>query len=210
MRIALGLLVLMSACEPQPVRVSGWQMENFFPFDGARTWEFTSDDVESRHLLIATLDPEAVNLEDGSSLHEISYDLECADVNDTECEDAWVRSLTWSTSRTDGVKITELHGPDIDLVFDEPVLIAGDEMTVGDSVTSAGFTSTFESIEPCPVLWTDDWDTCAHMVVTGSGPGSEDIVGDYWAVSNFNVVGLKLESDAAQWRLSDATFAQAR
>ncbi|MFT6159161.1 MAG: hypothetical protein ACJARS_002177, partial [bacterium] len=158
----------------------------------------------------ATLDPEGTNLENGSSLHEVSYDLECADVNDAECEDAWLRSLTWSTSRTDGVQITELHGPEIDLVFDEPVIIAADEMTVGDTVTSGGFTSTFQSIEPCPVLWTDDWDTCAHMIVTGTGPGAADIVGDYWAVSNFNVVGLKLESDVAQWRLSDATFAQAR
>ena len=210
MRIALGLLVLMSACEPAPVRVSGWQMENFFPFDGARTWEFTSDDAESRHLLIATLDPEATNLEDGSSLHEISYDLQCADVNDDGCEESWVRSVTWSTSRTDGIKLTELHGPDVDLVFDEPIIIAEDEMVVGESVTSGGFVSTFEGLEPCPVLWTDEWDTCAHLIVTGTGPGAESIVGEYWAVLNFNVVSLKLDSDVAQWRLSDATFEAVR
>ena len=213
MRVALGVLVLLSSCEPvdDSFQISGYNMDTFFPFDGARTWEFTTTEAESRQMLIATLDPESTTLDDGSRVHEVSYDLVCIDVNDETCEDEWVRSLVWSTSRANGVAIRELHAPAGDVVFDEPVYLAAGEMTVGDTIESGDFTATFFNIEPCPVLWTDQWDTCVHLILEGgSGLAGEHLAGEYWAVSNFNMVSFQLANSNFQWQLSDATFEPTR
>lgn len=214
MRAAFALLILSAACNgaDDQYQISGYTMTSFFPFDGDRTWEFTSTDEARAHYLIASLDPEFQTLEDGTTVHEISYDLQCIDPNDEACEDAWVRSLVWSVNRIEGIAIREVHAPDGDVVFDEPVYIAADEMTVGDSVTSGGFTSTFESIDPCPVLLSDDWDTCAHLVLSGGTElAGTHLNGEYWAVSNFNVVSMMIDSDGGeQWQLSGQTYVPTR
>ena len=60
-------------------------------------------------------------------------------------------------------------------------------------------------------MWTNDWDTCAHLLLEGGeGLANTHLAGDYYVISNFNLVSYKLESEPAQWRLSDATYERAR
>lgn len=208
MRVA-AVALWFSACQNGDQFVPrGYVMESFFPFDGVRTWEFTSTDSTATQRLEASMTGEEVVLDDGTRTTEVRYDLVCIDPEDTSCEDAWVRSLVWSTTRHSGVVIHELHAPDGDVVFDPPVQFTGGEMTVGDVVTTeGGFSSEFVAIEPCPVLWTDEWDQCAKIHLDApEGLAATHLSGDWWAVPSFNVVALDLASESAQWQLSFATY----
>lgn len=205
-RIIPVIALALAACEPAEVNINGWDMTEFFPFDGVRSWEFTSTDTTITQRLLATYDGEPITLDDGTRGYEVEYTLACVDPNDTECVETWVRTLTWSTTQTGGVRIHRVQSPDGDTTFEPAVVLAEAEMRVSATVDSGAFSSEFVGIEPCPVVWTDEWDQCIHLSLSGSGDGSEHVVGDYWAVGNYNTVAIGLSADSGDWQLSYATF----
>lgn len=214
MRLLVPLVALLAGCPPQDqFTYDGYTMRNFFPFDGVRTWEFTSTDTTLRHHLVASMGAETEMTADGVLTHEIRYDLVCVDPGDETCAGSWVRSLVWSATASDGVMIHALHTDSVDLAFEPPIALADGSMLAGETVTSGpgdAWTATFVGVEACPVLWTTEWDTCARLRLEGSGEGADELVGEYWAVTSFNVVAMELGSDSGQWQLSYATYEPAR
>lgn len=95
-------------------------------------------------------------------------------------------------------------------------MVAGDRGAPGDFwTTSTGgetFTTTFVALEACPVIMTQDWESCAHIRIDDDAdpatPTTHPLAGDLWAVAGFNVIGFQLSGDAAQWQLSDTTYSR--
>ena len=95
----------------------------------------------------------------------------------------------------------------------DPVQFGQAEMAPGDSVTSSGggwnFTSTFESVEPCPNHWVgEDWDECLRFTLDDGvdGPGGAAIAGSYWIVPRYGIAWMQLEGDPDVWRLVKANW----
>ncbi len=206
----LGSLAL-SACGGSSVTYSGYSMSNYFPFDGSsRTWEFVSTDTTIPHKLVATLATPGTPSADGAMVFEVDYETQCVQADAEGCVDAWVRTLAWSSDGTRGTLLHSLETADGLTAFDPPIALTDDTMLVGDSVqtTTGGttWTATFEGLDACPVVWTSEWgNQCIHLTLDDGGLGSE-LAGDYWAITQYNLVGFQLADDSGVWQLSNATF----
>jgi len=203
------LLVALAGCD-NPVTYSGYLMAPYFPFDGERTWEFASTDTSLDYKIVGTLDSNFETMNDGvSDVYTVKYDKKCN--NDaTGCSDDWVRSMRWSTDGQYGTLIWSVENAAGSTPFDPPLQITQPEMLSGDSVSTttdgATWTSTFQGLDTCPVTWTSDWgDQCAHFVVDDGGAG-HGIVGDWWTITQYNVVAWKLADDTGTWQLDYATY----
>ena len=65
--ILIAALFGAAGCENKlngPLSFGGFTMTDFFAYDGERTWEFVSEDIELDYILIAELLPEEDVLED--------------------------------------------------------------------------------------------------------------------------------------------------
>jgi hypothetical protein len=204
--MAVGALALAAGCSGgSTYSYSGYVRESYFPFDGARSWEFVSSDATLSHKIVAELDPNSQVTGDGIEIFSIDYWLECLEEGPLCDGEEPLRTVKWSADQTLGVAI---HASGADS-WDPPVVIASPKMAVGDTaVTESGgvtFTSTFDSITGCPVKWTDAWDECVRILVDDGGAGV-DIAGEYFAVVGYNVVAMQLTGDTGQWQLSFAQY----
>jgi hypothetical protein len=209
-------LLLVSACETQEnIEFSGTTMDDLFPFDGFRTWEFINTDNEIGYKLVGQMD-NVVEVDDDTSVnvYRVDYSKKDCTAVDPDCLDGellW--SLKWSSSGTYGVRIHGMNeGRDeatwVD--FDEPLQVATATMKVGETVTSTingqTWTSTLQAFEDCPVYLPVEWKDCAHLEVVDTGGDALSgmpIAGDYWAIAGRNVVAISRRSDTGQWQLAD-------
>ena len=203
----LGLVILalgVAGCD-STVTVSGFQMEQYFPFDGNRTWEFVSSDTSLDYRLVATLDPAFTAAEEGvTRIYGVSYHKTWEGEDASEPE--WVRDVLWSSDGTFGTRIWGIDTPAGTTSYDPPIQLTDNEQLAGttETTTTGGvtFTSTFLGNEQCPVLWTEDWgNDCIRLSLDDGGTGTE-IAGDYWAITQFNVVGMQVGADTGVWQLS--------
>jgi len=210
---SFALVVTLAACD-SPITYSGYQMEQYFPFDGLRTWEYVSTDTSLPYKLVATLDPSFTTEQGGDiQVYRVSYEYVC--VSEDPCTPAWVRDVLWSSDGTYGTRIWGFDTAGGTVSFDPSVQVTDGEMVAGASVvTDTGgdtWTSTFVGVETCPVIWTQEWgDRCVHLHLD-DGDGDDDggswVAGHYWVITNYNVVGMELTDDTGQWQLSYATYA---
>lgn len=205
---ALPLIALLLAGCDSEVTYSGFDMTRYFPFDGERTWEFVSTDTSIPYKLVSTMDSNHSTGPDGEFVYAVSTSAVCVDTE--SCTDAWVRSIAWSSDRTFGTRVHSLETPSGTTTFDPPLQMTDPDALTGDSVsTDVGgteWTVTFEGLDTCPVIWTDQWgDQCIHLVLDDGGAGSE-LAGDYWAITQYNVVAFALAGDTGTWELSYLTF----
>ena len=213
MRAAFILLVL-AACD-SPVTYSGYQMERYFPFDGAgRTWEFESTDAAVDHRIVATLDTAFETHSDGyTRIYSVTYDRDCKEEGGA-CTDGWIRDVRWSADAVEGVRIWGFETDAGTVVYDPPIVLAEPEMLADESVetTTGGvtWTATFHGNATCPVLWTAEWeDQCIHITLDdgdGNGSAGEYLAGEYYAITQYNVVAMKLTADTGTWQLDYATY----
>jgi hypothetical protein len=191
---------------------AGYVMEDFFPFDGQRSWEFVNDDASLPYKLTAALDPVYEEQNEGvTRVFTIEYAMECVST-DAGCEDGPYRTryVKMSSDSTYGTLLygydSEASGP---VQFSPPVVFTDANSKVGQvEETETGgttWTSTFSSIEPCPVKNTDQWDECVHFVLDDGGAGTP-LAGEYWAVAGYNVVAMQLAEDAEKWQLLNTVY----
>jgi len=215
-RISVVAAVLLLGCEnPDQYNYQGYVMDDFFPFDGERSWEFSAPDAQISYKLLATLEPGTEMRDNGATkVFTVRYDVSC-DVGLDSCEDGeWLQSVQWASNKSYGTKLYSYSSSSTGLVqFESPIALTLDRMKVGDSATTQMgatlWTSTFVAVESCPVEWTDTWDECVHLELSHDGeaetPGYQ-LAGDYWAVSGYNVVAMTRTVDPGQWRLLYASY----
>ncbi len=209
MRLVATLpLVMLIACDGA-ITTSPLRIANYFPFDGERTWEFTNTDEAIEHRLYAVLDPEPLE-GDGAPIHRISYS-ECP--GSGECDDTTlVREIHWSNDSVEGIQIWGYETPSGKVDFDPPIFLSFAHMDPGESaVTTTGgadWTGTFHGLDTCPVTWTTQWgDSCLRFSLEGgSGADAEHLAGEYWAITQYNVVAIDLDAEPGIWQLSYATW----
>lgn len=203
--------LLLAGCDSS-VGYVGYRMDEYFPFDGERTWEFTSTDTTLPYKLVATLDPEP-ETEGGVEIFSIQYDRVCVSADET-CTDARVRTVRWSSDAIGGTRIWGYENDAGAVSFDPPVQLTLPQMVPSETATTqldgVTWTSTFVGVEACPVTWTSEWeDRCLHLHLDdGDGDATQGswLAGDYWAIVQYNVVGMALTEDTGTWQLSYATY----
>lgn len=211
----IALSLLLGCPGPGPI-LSGVVTYELFPFDCARTWEFTSTDTSLAYKLVATSDTPPETLQDGTNVYTVQYATDCLG-SDPECVDGEViRKIQWSSTVGDGVY---LHGYAIGdgaiTKFDPPLQLALENMTkvvdpenpgpteFAETITNgATWTSVLAEIEACPVKMSVDWDECYRFDVTTDGGDGAPIAGSWWAIGGQGVVAFEVAGDTGAWQTS--------
>src|SRR5678816_212915 len=121
---ALFVVGLLAGCTGGPgdqYNYQGYPMNEFFPFDGDRTWTFTNADATLDTTVQASLDPAPVTLTDGRTARNIAYSRECIEDGCTDAGPHTVSAIQWSSEAVYGVQIHEFTGPDGQVSFDPPL-----------------------------------------------------------------------------------------
>jgi hypothetical protein len=210
---------------PNPVGYEGYSMEDFFPFDGQRSWTFVNADASVPNRVVVTLDPAYEEASSGALVYTISYGIECPSDSEDDsgleepdacAEGPWrVRSVKWSSDSTLGTLIhaidTESTG---EVAFDPAIQVTDDrgQLDALETTETGGATwySRFTEVTDCPVLFTDEWDQCVNIHLDDDNdattPGTHPIHGDYYAVAGWNVVAFQLTNDSDRWELLSTTY----
>lgn len=199
------LLSLLLACAGNSPTYIGSVVWDTFPFDGERTWEFTSSDTTLTYKLVATSDqePEAV---DGVNRYVVDYWTRCLGA-DEECVDGEsLRTIQWSSDVSGGVFVhgySEGGGAFAQLT--PPLHVAKDVMKrdeVLETVTGgATWTSTMVGEDTCPVLLADDWNCVIFDIASDTGDGYP-LAGRYWTVKGTGFSAMEIATETGQWQLS--------
>ncbi len=206
--LAPVLLLALAACE-NPVSYGGVQMRPYFPFDGARTWEFVSSDTSIGYRLLGTLEAETTTGHDGDvEIFTVAYSRKCPQ-SAVDCTEDWIRDVRWSAHSYHGIEIWGYESPSGSVVYNPPLKFALGEMLGGDQTTTTTggsvWTSTFEGLATCPVTWTAEWgDRCARYTLETDGTDTL-LAGEWYAITQYNVVAFQLTSDTGIWQLDYAT-----
>jgi hypothetical protein len=201
-----------AGCQEDPDTADpGVDMIDAFALDGERRWEFAADGAG--YDLIATLEPAFEYWNTNVLVRTIAYEREC-DGTDGSCIDGLQRKIKWSNDPGYGVM---MHGFIVEsgseVTFAVPLRLAYAQAVVGDVVENdiggVTWTSTFETIEPCPIRWTDAWQTCARIRLD-DGDGDPDagspVAGTWWFYSNYAHVAMRLTQDPGRWELTYASY----
>lgn len=210
---------LAVACNGGPaVNYDGWVMEQYWPMDGLRDWTYSSQDGAIPYKVVGTLNPEGTSIEEGTAaVHDIDFVTEC--IGTAECTPGpfRVRKIQVSSSRNKGIR---LHGVDEEtagmVTYDPPITLAGGTSLVDETfVTETDgktFTATVLGKEACPVILTEEWDSCVHITLDDGGAASP-LAGDYWLVTTYGLAAFHWTNDPVNstsqpllWRLLDTTY----
>jgi hypothetical protein len=204
LRSSMCLLVL-AGCPSPPIVLNGVPIWEMLPFDGQRTWEYTSTDLELPYRLVASsiLEPEKKG---DRNIYSVEYLTDCVGA-DPDCVDGEViRRVKWSSDVLDGVFIHAYDdgGGYIDL--DPPLHFAEKEMLRDESVETetagALWTSTFLGIEECPINLTASWPECARMELTSNNGDGFPLAGTYYLTAGNGTAALQLSTEEGLWELS--------
>ena len=118
--------------------------------------------------------------------------------------------MRWSADDDHGVEIWGFSSPIDSVDYDPPIRLANPLMLPlsSASTVSGGLTweARFLGHDTCPVTWTSEWDDrCIHIRLDDGSNGSP-IAGDYWAITQYNVVAFRLSDDSGTWQLDYATY----
>jgi len=203
-------VMLSTGCGGSAYQYAGYSMDDFFPFDGERTWEYINTDITIPYKVIATLDSEH-RTEGSTKIYAVDYDKECLDPTSKDCVDeGYLRTVEWSSDPTDGVMLHSLTDILGKTNFTPPITLAASRMAVGDTVVTntdgVTFTATFDVIaSECPIQWVDTWTDCPKITLDDGGAGAA-LAGEYYAIGGYNVVAMELTGDTGQWQLLYATY----
>jgi hypothetical protein len=213
----LFIAIAAAGCDNnQTLQFDGDDMAKYFPLTGSRTWTFKADDSTTPYLIVGQTAEESELLEDGRTrVYTVDFTYECfsaaapclEDLDEDDVPDLnGTTAFSWqlSANSTTGVN---LHGF-ADRIYDPAVRLADPRMVKGETVESESggttFTSTFESQGLCPApYWRNEPpEDCIHLVVEDGGAGNP-IVGEIWAIYQFNIVAFTLAHDGVAWQLQD-------
>lgn len=205
--ISLLSIALLAGCPPagNTLTFGGTNLVDYFPFDGARSWEFQNSDTSVTYRLEATLMLEETTEKRQRTIYTISHTSDCA-TSDKSCVDGEeLRAIRWHSSSAEGVLIEGYRMDGVDEEFESPIKVSYASGLVGEIVETEWadqtWSSTFVGYEACPVQVSSNW-TCAHFRVEQDGEGDGyPVQGDYWALNTYNVVGFDLDGELGRWEL---------
>lgn len=212
------LLPLLAGCIPEDGITSGsevlWQ---HFPFDGLRTWEYVSTDLEVTYKLVGTMredDPNPEVSEDYNVYH-VDFTTKCVAADPSCVDGGLVRTIAFSSDVSNGSLIHKFVQGSLDVDYDPPLVIAPDDVNVGESYETITdgqkWSSTLVAFEPCDGIVKMQGDqyaasNCsAHLQLTDGDANSDTnqgLAGDYWVAKGLGIIGIKLEGDDGTWGLS--------
>lgn len=183
---------------------SGLPVWTMFPFDGERTWEYTSTDetLGYRWIVRSSGEPDLV---DGTAIYTLVTETSCFGADPGCVDGEVVRRTKWSSTSADGVRI---HGYDpgdgfVDLL--PPVRLVADEADRGDVVETvsgeATWTATMGGLEPCPGNPT--WTECGVFELAVDTGDGAPIAGTYHATVGNGIAAFELAPEAGVWQLTD-------
>ena len=194
----LSLLTLLATgCTGPTYGYKGYNVPDYFPLDGDRSWKYVQDGLDwrlevSKEGSVSSGDMEIVTLDYGVfDPAELLYSIE------------------WSSDVNTGVLIhsyTVEDGPSDS--FSNPIVFADPSMAPGESIETDGYISTFVEVITCPNDWvTEDW-TCLHFQVTDGldNENSAPFVGDWWLASAWGASWFQQPTQSSEWILSEASW----
>ena len=198
----------VGACQDEDrFQYSGYDTYKYFPLDGAqREWRYHNDDETVEwQLLVEKASTQIIGDYEVVILEHSSYDT--GDL---------LLSVHWSSDSVNGILV---HGyQDIadgheEVWFDTPVVLAQDEMSPGESVTTDTdgyvFTSTFVEVTGCGTVWASAWadENCLHFSIDdddGLETTNGEFTGEYWLVTRYGTAWMNLGYyEGANWNLAD-------
>lgn len=203
--VAIPVLTLLAACGTTTGTYQGYAIDDFFPLDGERTWEYS----QLQEDIVWKLRVEKVS----QTLRKGSTEVVTLEYYNDETGDL-LYTIDWSSDSSDGVQVwgysDEATGDSVS--YDPPVGISNRYMNTGEfaETTTDGrtFTSTFEGVESCPNDWRTDWE-CVHMSVDD---GDDDdttgppFAGDWWLATSYGASRFVTTGYTDAWVLYTATF----
>lgn len=209
--ISVFALVALTACDGPQVEFRGTKMQQLFPFDGLRTWEYISTDESVPHKLVGRMRSMEPEVMEGMNVYTVDYTKFCL-ANDPGCVDGDpVRTVKWASDEIKGVYIMEWsEGGGSAVTFEPPLMFADVEMKRDDTIETetggAVWRLALDGFEECPVRMQVDWPECARLSLTADGgTGGQGLAGQYWAARGQNLVAMQIEGEGGTWELSKVT-----
>lgn len=212
-------VLLLTGCPTKDqILPGGESLYEHFPFDGVRTWEYISTDLEISYKLKGDMRADDPNPDVSAdfNVYHIDYSTKCV-AADPDCVDgALVRSIGVSSDVTNGVLIHSFVQGSVDISYDPPLVIAPRETKVGQEIETftdgITWTSTLTGYETCEGIVNMQGDqftsaNCAAHIVLEDADSNADtnygLAGEYWVSIGLGIIGLSLEGDDGQiWGLS--------
>ncbi len=202
--IAVSIFTGLSgvSCGGATYNYVGYLMDNQFPLDGTREYQYLSDDesIETPIRVEKASTPTATG----------TYDIYTFETYNDESGDL-LNIVDWSSDSVYGILIhgfTDYANSEDPVVFDPPLIFADDEMAPSDFVvTQTGgmtFTSTFVGVEPCPNYYVAEWNECLRMELDdgdGDANAGSMLAGTYWLVPRYGIAWFQQTGDAEPWVL---------
>lgn len=210
---ALVVLVAPSGCAQPDFGTPGRLMDDYFELTNASEWTYVSTDDSFDWQNKAVRSEEGVALDEDTTVYTRSHEVQCTE--SPGCEPAFLYSIDWSTSPSDGAFIHGWQLPDMEepRPAETPIRIVDNRMNVGDIETTEGvdghaFTSEFTRLEACPTPGVPRFaeETCVVLTVT-SEPAGHWLAGTYWALTGWHVVAFERTDDTGRWELEAITQA---
>lgn len=212
------MVLLLTGCPATDQFTPGpevlWQ---HFPFDGNRTWEYISSDLEVTYKLAGTTredDPDPEVSEDFNIYH-VDFATKCVAADPSCVDGELVRTIAFSSDVTNGTLIHKFQQGSLDITYEPPLVLAPDDTAVGEvyeTITDGQKWSTtlvgFETCEGIVHMQGADFaaSNCSAHLTLADGDANVDtnqgLTGEYWVAKGLGIIGIKLEGDEATWGLS--------
>lgn len=219
-RWSAAFILLLTGCPAQDqFTTDGLELWEHFPFDGTRSWEYISTNLELDYKLQGDMRPDDPDPEvsEDYNIYHIDFTQNCVNP-DSGCVDGQlVRTLGFSSDITNGTLIHTFNQGSVNIEFDPPLVVAPKEFdTVGqtEDTSTDGITwsSTLVGFEPCSnviAMQGSDFEksNCsAHLTLSDNDNFPDTnygLAGDYWVAKGLGIVGISLEGDDGEiWGLS--------
>lgn len=196
----------LSACGTAPsYTYKGFEMNDYFPLDGDRSWTYSQLQEDVTWKLRVDKVPQTVR---NGSTEVVTLEYYNDDTGDL------LYSVDWSSDGSTGIQVwgysDELSGDSV--AYDPPVQIADRQMLTGDQTVTetdgSTFTSTFQGIEDCENDWRPDW-TCAAIDVDdgdGDDTSGPPFAGQWWLATSYGASIFIPTGYSDAWVLASATF----
>ena len=173
---------------------SGYWASDHFPLTPA-VWTYANESMED-FMEVSVLATERVS---GTEVATFQY------VNVDE-DNTLLFHIKWSSDSVNGIQIHGYTLSDASWVnFSQPLQIVERQSepyaSIGNTVDGHFYTSTFETYEACPNLWTENWN-CMKVVISSEEPNAAPFLGTWHWATEYGTSLFKPEGAEHPWKLA--------
>ena len=212
------VFALIAGCKP-PDNITGGGIElwEHLPFDGTRTWEYISSNVDIPYKLVGRMRPDDPDpdLSADFNIYHIDFTKDCVQPDPGCIEDDPVRTLAFSSDVSNGILVHSFEQGGVVVDFDPPLVLAPKDVDVDEAVETvtdgATWTSTLLGFEPCEGIVNMQGSqfeatNCSARLLLQDGDNLSEtnygLPGDYWLSKGLGIIGIQLDGEDDVWGLS--------